>query len=75
MAEKHLYFCNILVSRWVNALGSQGARLQPKLSLKSILVVKWDEIGDMAAAVHVFGTLKSAYPDAKLTVLCKPFVA
>jgi ADP-heptose:LPS heptosyltransferase len=75
MAEKHLYFCNILVSRWVNALGSQGARLQPKLSFKSILVVKWDEIGDMAAAVHVSGTLKSAYPEAKLTVLCKPFVA
>jgi ADP-heptose:LPS heptosyltransferase len=130
-----------LVSRWVNALGSQGARLQftlrsgmgqsvvssndqvlggsvsgtnhsgvglsavpmnahssqesnsstlknssldqpngqgskiPKLPIKSILVVKWDEIGDMAAAVHVFVTLKSAYPDAKLTVLCKPFVA
>jgi ADP-heptose:LPS heptosyltransferase len=75
MAEKHLYFCNILVSRWVNALGSPGARLQPKLNIKSILVVKWDEIGDIAAAVHVFGTLKSAYPDAKLTVLCKPFVA
>jgi len=107
MAEKHLYFCNILVSRWVNALGSPGARLQfslrsgmdhsvvsssdqalvgsvsganhsgvgMKSSIKSILVVKWDEIGDMAAAVHVFGTLKSAYPDAKLTVLCKPFVA
>ncbi len=107
MAEKHLYFCNILVSRWVNALGSPGARLQfslrsgmdhsvvssndqalgdsvsganhsgvaMKSSIKSILVVKWDEIGDMAAAVHVFGTLKSAYPDAKLTVVCKPFVA
>jgi ADP-heptose:LPS heptosyltransferase len=107
MAEKHLYFCNILVSRWVNALGSPGARLQfslrsgmdhsvvsssdqalvgsvsganhsgvaMKSSIKSILVVKWDEIGDMAAAVHVFGTLKSAYPEAKLTVLCKPFVA
>jgi ADP-heptose:LPS heptosyltransferase len=107
MAEKHLYFCNILVSRWVNALGSPGARLQfslrsgmdhslgsstdqalggsvsganhsgvaMKSSIKSNLVVKWDEIGDMAAAVHVFGTLKSAYPDAKLTVLCKPFVA
>jgi ADP-heptose:LPS heptosyltransferase len=44
-------------------------------SIKSILVVKWDEIGDMAAAVHVFGTLKSAYPEAKLTMLCKPFVA
>jgi ADP-heptose:LPS heptosyltransferase len=59
----------------VNALGSPGARLQPKLSLKSILVVKWDEIGDMASAVLVFGALKSAYPDVKLTVLCKPFVA
>jgi ADP-heptose:LPS heptosyltransferase len=47
----------------------------PKLPIKSILVVKWDEIGDMAAAVHVFVTLKSAYPEAKLTVLCKPFVA
>ncbi len=128
MAEKHLYFCNILVSRWVNALGSQGARLNSgfasgvsvggsasgannsgvghsavpinshssqesnsstlknsspgspggkssNLAIKSILVVKWDEIGDMAAAVHVFGTLKSAYPEAELHVLCKPFVA
>jgi ADP-heptose:LPS heptosyltransferase len=75
MAEKHLYFCNILVSRWVNALGLGQGRLKSGLTIKSILVVKWDEIGDMAAAVHVFGTLKSAYPDAKLTVLCKPFVA
>jgi ADP-heptose:LPS heptosyltransferase len=97
MAEKHLYFCNILVSRWVNALGSGGMRLNSgfasgvsvggsasganhsgvamKSAIKSILVVKWDEIGDMAAAVHVFGTLKSVYPVIKLTVLCKPFVA
>jgi ADP-heptose:LPS heptosyltransferase len=95
MAEKHLYFCNILVSRWVNALGLGQGRLKSgfvsgvsgsvsganhsgvamKSSIKSILVVKWDEIGDMSAAVHVFGTLKSAYPDAKITVLCKPFVA
>jgi ADP-heptose:LPS heptosyltransferase len=97
MAEKHLYFCNILVSRWVNALGLGQGRLKSgfvsgvnvdpsasgaihsvvaiQSSIKSILVVKWDEIGDMAAAVHVFGTLKLAYPDAKITVLCKPFVA
>jgi ADP-heptose:LPS heptosyltransferase len=47
----------------------------PKLSIKSILLVKWDEIGDMAAAVHVFGTLKSAYPEAELHVLCKHFVS
>lgn len=71
MSEKWLYFFNILVSRWVNALGPGGLRAP----IKSILVVKWDEIGDMAAAVHVFGTLKSAYPEADLQVLCKPFVS
>ncbi len=128
MSEKWLYFFNILVSRWVNAVGPGGLRLNSgfassvsvggsasgannsgvghsavpmnahssqesnsstlknfspgsqggkssKLAIKSILVVKWDEIGDMAAAVHVFGTLKSAYPEAELHVLCKPFVA
>jgi ADP-heptose:LPS heptosyltransferase len=128
MSEKWLYFFNILVSRWVNAVGPGGLRysmrpstqinsasaainsgvdhsavpinshssqesnsstlknsspgqtngqgsMKPKLAIKSILVVKWDEIGDMAAAVHVFGTLKSAYPEAQLHVLCKPFVA
>jgi len=52
----------------------QGS-MKPKLPIKSILVVKWDEIGDMAAAVHVFGTLKSAYLEAELHVLCKPFVS
>ncbi len=96
MSEKWLYFFNILVSRWVNALGPSGLRFslrpsapekssperssgkgskKPKLPIKSILVVKWDEIGDMAAAVHVFGTLKSACPEAELHVLCKPFVS
>ena len=54
--------------------GSQGGK-SSKLAIKSILVVKWDEIGDMAAAVHVFGTLKSDYPEAELHVLCKPFVS
>jgi ADP-heptose:LPS heptosyltransferase len=128
MSEKWLYFFNILVSRWVNALGPGGLQLNSgfassvsvggsasgannsgvghsavpmnahssqesnsstlknsspgsqggkssKLAIKSILVVKWDEIGDMAAAVHVFGTLKSAHPEAELHVLCKPFVS
>jgi ADP-heptose:LPS heptosyltransferase len=97
-SEKWLFFFNILVSRWVNALGPGGLRLSDsipsstpkkssqdrsngqgrktsKLPIKSILVVKWDEIGDMAAAVHVFGTLKSAYSEAELHVLCKPFVS
>ena len=58
-----------------SAAGEIHSVVAMKFYIQSILVVKWDEIGDMAAAVHVFGILKSAYPDAKLTVLCKPFVA
>ena len=38
------------------------------------MVVKWDEIGDMVTAVHVFQLLKDYAPQARLTLLCKPFV-
>lgn len=76
MNEKVLFFANLLVSRLVNAIGMLGRVPARKLGANpKILVVKWDEIGDMAAAVHVFGTLRSAYPGAEITVLCKPFVA
>jgi ADP-heptose:LPS heptosyltransferase len=42
--------------------------------INSLLVIKWDEIGDMATSTHVFELLKIKYPDSQLTVLCKPFV-
>lgn len=65
--EQILYFSNYLVNKiWFR----QG--YHP--SIKKILVVKWDEIGDMATAVHVFEALKQSYPEAEITVLCKPFV-
>lgn len=37
-----------------------------------ILVVKLDEIGDMANALHVFPLLKERFPDSRLELLCKP---
>lgn len=42
--------------------------------VRQILVVKLDEIGDMATATHVFALLKAAHPNAEITVLCKPFI-
>jgi heptosyltransferase III len=42
---------------------------------QTILVVKWDEIGDMVVALHLFHYIKSAYPNAVLDVLCKPLLA
>ena len=81
MEEKWLYAMNLIVSRLVNAgkrklgVGYSGSR-QGDVSghLKSILVVKLDEIGDMATATHVFAYLKKAHPLANITVLCKPLV-
>lgn len=67
MSEKFLYAANMLASRcW-------RSQVSPD-KIKEIVVVKWDEIGDMVTAVHVFQLLKHYAPQARLTLLCKPFV-
>ncbi|MFM9944560.1 MAG: glycosyltransferase family 9 protein [Bacteroidia bacterium] len=38
------------------------------------MVIKLDEIGDMVYAIPVFDYLKSQFPNAKINLLCKPFV-
>jgi heptosyltransferase-3 len=40
---------------------------------KKILVVKLDEIGDVVTSLHVFYNLHDLYPNAKITLLCRPF--
>jgi len=67
--EKRLYFKNLVASRWINI----GRKIE-NIEVKSILVVKLDEFGDMANATHVFEILKSQYPMAELTLLCKGFL-
>jgi len=65
-SEQLLYLANVSADRlWFKQNPSQ---------LQSVLVVRWDEIGDMAASAHVFGAIKRRFPEATLTVLCKPFV-
>lgn len=76
MGEKWLYFINILVSRFVNAGKTNlGAMSNSSDKITSIIIVKWDEIGDMLTSVHVFELLKRNYPGVEITVLCKPFVS
>ena len=76
MGEKWLYFINILVSRFINAgKPNLGAVFNSSEKVRSIIIVKWDEIGDMLTAVHVFDLLKRNYPGVEITVLCKPFVS
>lgn len=66
-SEKVLFFRNMLASKFLN-------KRKGELVPKTILVVKWDEFGDMATSTHVFELLKRKFPSSNLTLLCKPFV-
>lgn len=65
--EQFLFLANIVVNQLL-------FRSKPKKDITNILVVKLDEIGDMATATHVFQLLKNRFQNSKITVLCKPFV-
>ncbi len=67
MSEKLLYLANMCVS-------SLTKKRVPAESITEIVCVKWDEIGDMVTAIHVFRLLKNYAPQANITLLCKPFV-
>lgn len=72
--EKILYGFNMVLSACLNfVLGIFSAKPNTQ-KVESIVCIKLDEIGDMAASVHVFQNLRDIFPNAKITVLCKPFV-
>lgn len=65
-SEQFLYFKSACY-QWLNTLFRHDSGSKPR-----ILVVKMDEIGDMANALHVFPLLKQRFPDGRIEVLCKP---
>lgn len=69
-AEKRLYFASWLVSKFINVFKKPRT-----LDFKRILIVRLDEIGDMATTLPVFEALHERYPDAEITLWCKNFVA
>lgn len=72
--EKLLYGLNLAMSACLNVLLGIFSGKPNAKKVKSIVCIKLDEIGDMAASVHVFQNLRDIFPNAKITVLCKPFV-
>ncbi len=65
----------MFLSKCLNAVFRiMGRQTLSSASIERILCVKLDEIGDMVGAVNVFAELKLAFPNAKIDVLCKPFV-
>lgn len=63
--EKLLYLCTSAASSVINAMKKPPSRV------KSILVVKLDEIGDMIYTLHCIEALAIRFPDAKIDVWCK----
>jgi len=66
-SEKWLYFFNMLLSRMVNA-GMRPTKLNPQ----KILIIKWDELGDMVTATPVFSMLRARFPEAYIELITKP---
>lgn len=66
-SEQFYFLISAFVSRFINFI-------KPTKPVQTILVIKWDEIGDMVYALHVFDHLKHQFHEAPLTLLCKPFV-
>lgn len=67
--EKMVFLTSLLLSKVINRNKNLHA-----ISVKKILVIKLDEIGDMCYALHVFDMLKAQFPEAEITLLCKSFV-
>lgn len=67
-SEQLLYAANLIAGKiYFNS--------ERKISPSKILLVKLDEIGDMATASNVFELLRKQFPASKIDLLCKPFVA
>ncbi|MFN3530418.1 MAG: glycosyltransferase family 9 protein [Bacteroidia bacterium] len=68
--ERVLFFFSWLANGWINLFKRPLAKVP-----KRILVIRLDELGDMVTTMPVFEALKSNYPDAEISLLCKPLMA
>lgn len=65
--EKLVYLVSMLLTKAINRNRDVKAYIP-----KHILCIREDEIGDMCYSLHVFCMLHTQFPDAKITLLCKP---
>ncbi len=66
--EQLIYAASAIITQLVNS-----GRNPKKLLFENILFIKDDEIGDLCYSIPVFAMMKKQFPNAKTTLLCKPF--
>ena len=67
--EKLIFFASFLLTKVINRFKNLK-----KTDFKEILIIRIDEIGDMVLTLPVFQLIKEQYPEARITLWCKPFV-
>lgn len=67
LKEKLLYLLTSILSRTING----NKKVDPN-RIQKILLVKWDDIGDMVYALHVFDHLEKKFPNAQIDLIAKP---
>lgn len=66
--DRGVYLSSMLISSYINRGKDAKA-----LNFKNILCIKEDEIGDFIYTLPVYSMLRKQYPNAQITVLCRPF--
>lgn len=69
--EKRLYVASVVLSKLLN-WGKKPTALADKASLRNILIVRLDEIGDMVTSLPAIALLRASHPTARITMWCKP---
>ena len=65
--EKLVYLASMMLTKAINRNKDLNTYYP-----EHILCIKQDEIGDMCYTLHVFAMLRQQFPNAKITLLCKP---
>jgi ADP-heptose:LPS heptosyltransferase len=68
MHAEQLLFLKSAMYQWLNRI--KLGKIDPD-QIRSVLVVKCDEIGDMVNALHIFPLLRKALPHAEIELYCK----
>lgn len=66
--DKIIYSCSILLSRFINR-----GKDPTQIKVNTILIIRQDEIGDLCYSTPVFELLRKRFPNAKITLWCRPF--
>lgn len=71
--EKFLFITNVIVTRAINSINSLFYSEKKRNTIQSILIIKYDEIGDVVNMLHLPELLHHQFPTANIDIIVKPY--